>query len=133
MKFNQAQWLFPLAITIHNAEEAIWLPVFWQRRQWQVPVSANQFWVATLALDVLAFLITYLAVKHGKRSTAANFYSGFVFVVLLNVVWHLGVAIWYRTYAPGVVTAVALNLPLTIYLLRRAVRENYISPSPVHS
>lgn len=133
LAFNHAQWFFPLALTLHNAEEAIWLPGFWQRRQWQAPVSPGQFWAATLALDGLAFLITYLAVKHGERSVPAYLYSGFLSVVLLNVVWHLGVVVWYRAYAPGVVTAVVLNLPLTIYLLRRALRENYIFTSGVRS
>jgi hypothetical protein len=49
-------------------------------------------------------------------------------VVLVNVFSHAAVAAFVlHGYAPGVLTALAINLPFSIYLLRRAARENWLS------
>ena len=49
--------------------------------------------------------------------------------VLLNVVWHVAAAVvLFGGYAPGVATAVLLNLPFSIYLLRRAGRQRWLGP-----
>jgi hypothetical protein len=50
-------------------------------------------------------------------------FAGFLIAMLLNVFWHVGVAIYFRAYAPGVVTAIAINLPVMTYLLHRAITE----------
>jgi hypothetical protein len=34
-------------------------------------------------------------------------------------------------YAPGVVTAVILNLPLSVLVLRRAVDERWLAPAAI--
>jgi hypothetical protein len=34
MKFDALVWVFALAVTIHNLEEALWLPA-WSRRAWR--------------------------------------------------------------------------------------------------
>ena len=47
-------------------------------------------------------------------------------ILLVNAAWHILAAIVRRGYAPGVVTAVLINLPFGVYVLRRAVREQWI-------
>ncbi len=133
MSFARVQWLFPIGLIIHNLEEAVWMPWFWQERGWHTPVSANGFWLATVVIDFAALLSTHFAVKHGKQSRAAYVYCAFALLIFLNVFWHIGVALYYETYAPGVVTAVVINFPLTTYLLRRAVHEKYIFSPAAHS
>ena len=109
------------------------MPWFWQAHGWHAPISAAEFWLATLLIDVAMFLSTYFAAKRGKQSVSAYIFCGFTLLILLNAFWHIGVALHYETYAPGVVTGVAINLPLTTYLLQRAVREKYIFGSGAHS
>jgi Protein of unknown function with HXXEE motif len=47
--------------------------------------------------------------------------------MLVNVVVpHVPVAIVFRGYAPGVVTAVLINLPLMAWLAWRAVKERWV-------
>jgi len=47
--------------------------------------------------------------------------------MLLNVlVPHLLATVALRRYMPGLATAIALNLPVTIVLLRRAFAEGYV-------
>jgi hypothetical protein len=49
-------------------------------------------------------------------------------ILLLNAVWHITVALaLFGGYAPGVVTATALNLPLSVLVLRRAVDERWLA------
>ena len=38
MSFQTRQWLFPIAVTFHNSEEALWLPAGWTRHAKEVPV-----------------------------------------------------------------------------------------------
>jgi hypothetical protein len=52
--------------------------------------------------------------------------ASFSAVMFLNGIWHVAATAYVQTYAPGVATAVLLILPVTIYLLRRALREGYI-------
>ena len=47
-------------------------------------------------------------------------------VLLVNAGWHIYAACVRGGYAPGVITAVLINLPFGVYVLRRAVREQWI-------
>jgi Protein of unknown function with HXXEE motif len=52
-------------------------------------------------------------------------------ILLVNAGWHIFAA-WVRGgYAPGVITAVMINLPFGVYVLRRAVKEQWIPPRTV--
>ncbi|MCO6010904.1 HXXEE domain-containing protein [Actinoallomurus purpureus] len=54
--------------------------------------------------------------------------AGMAGVMLLNVALpHVPAALVARGYAPGLVTAVGLNLPIGLAVLRSAVRESAIS------
>jgi hypothetical protein len=59
MSFGNLQWLFPIVITLHNAEEAAWLP-HWsnQAGRWHFPVKKSVFRFAEVVLTVLAFAVT---------------------------------------------------------------------------
>ena len=38
MSFQSLLWFFPIVVTLHNAEEAIWFPEWTQRtRRWPAP------------------------------------------------------------------------------------------------
>jgi hypothetical protein len=52
---------------------------------------------------------------------------GLQVVMLLNVLAHVTIAVIAGGYAPGIVTAVLINLPFSLYLLRRALRERWVS------
>jgi hypothetical protein len=69
---------------------------------------------------------SYLSVRDGKKSVGAYMMASFSAVMFLNGIWHVAATAYVQTYAPGVATAVLLILPVTIYLLWRAVREGYI-------
>ena len=50
----------------------------------------------------------------------------------MNTFWHLFIAgVILGGYAPGLVTAALVNLPFSIYVTRRAVRERWVSRASV--
>jgi hypothetical protein len=53
------QGLFPVAITVHNLDEAVWLPA-WSRTagRWHVGVGAFEFRLAVAVLTALAWVVT---------------------------------------------------------------------------
>ena len=50
-------------------------------------------------------------------------------VVAVNVVSHLAAAtLFLRGYSPGLLSALLINAPVSIYLFRRAAHEQWIPP-----
>lgn len=126
--FPTLAWLFALAVTLHNAEEAIWLPR-WSASagRFHVPVSARQFRFAVLVLTIAAW--TVVAWSAAGSRIADYLVSGYALAMLVNVVFpHLAATVALRRYAPGTATAVLLNLPVTGLLLKSAFGEGRVDP-----
>jgi hypothetical protein len=126
-------WLVPVLLTIHNLEEALVMPAFIERRNASVPgpmreilppVTYRQFLTALIIITVIPYLIALLWI--GRR-WAVYALLGLQVVMLINVFAHILMALFLKGYAPGLVTALLINLPFSLYLLRRAVREGWIS------
>jgi hypothetical protein len=130
MTFGKLQWLFPIAVTLHNAEEAIWMPRWAAGHAMQLPVrppGAEEIWVALVVFTVAAFAVTYLSARRGPESIWAYLTFGYIVTMLANVlVPHVPAAIVFRGYAPGVVTAVLINLPVMSLLTFRMLREGWV-------
>lgn len=127
MRFEAALWLFPVAVTVHNLEEAIWLPAWSQHAGiWNRPHGAGEFRMAAALLALATYFLVIWSNRSGKQSLATYITAGFLFAMLLNVAYHVAATLGLRRYAPGVVTALLIILPVTLYLLRRAIREQYV-------
>ena len=128
-------WLIPVALALHNVEEAAtfsrYLPLVQARLpDFAQPVAARidigDLRVALLWVTIVPFLvIAWAAVR--PESLAARWCALEVqAVVALNVVSHVIVAGWLRGYSPGLLTAVLVNAPLSYALFARAARERWI-------
>ena len=129
MDFNLLVWLFAIAVTAHHLEESIWLPE-WSKSagRWHHPVDPGAFRFAVFALTVFAYAAACMAFSGAKESAGAYLIAGYALAMLLNVVFpHLVATVALRRYAPGIVTALFLNLPGTMCLLRQPVVEKYVS------
>jgi len=124
-------WLVPLLLTLHNLEEAVFMKGFLDRFAARIPilpsVSYGQFLLA-LGLVTLAPYVFAASGPLERRSRAFLLVLGTQMVVLVNVAAHLAVAIWARGYAPGLVTALLVNLPFSVFLFRRALRGSWVRP-----
>ena len=130
MSFQKLRWMFPVAVTLHNSEEAVWLPGWFARHAIEVPMhfAPGVFRFAVAALTVAAFLVTYLSTRKGKESVWAYLMFGYIVAMLANVfIPHIPASVMLRSYTPGVVTAVLINLPVMGFLAIRAVSEHWVS------
>ena len=77
MDFVLIAWLFALVVTLHNLEEAIWLPD-WSKAagRWHSPVGARKFRFGVIVLTVLAYITARLTVVYGRESVGAYLLSG---------------------------------------------------------
>jgi len=129
LDFRTLEWLFPMVVTLHNTEEAIWLPG-WSKRAvlWHSPVTPGSFRFTAAVLTVLAFAVTWLSAISGKQTVWTYLAFGYMAAVLANVlIPHLALTVALRSYMPGVATAVLLNLPVLTLLAVYALREGYVS------
>jgi len=128
--FKKLQWLFPIAVTLHNSEEAMWLPAWWARHAQEIPMHPDPaaFRFAVAVLTAAAFVFTYLSGRNGKESFWAYLTFGYIVAMLANVfIPHIPASLVWRSYTPGVVTAALINLPVMTFLTIRAVREGWVS------
>lgn len=128
MSFATLVILFVVAISLHNLEEAIWLPRWSQQAgRWHAPLLECEFRLAVLALTLLAAAVAALALMQGPQSLGAYILSGYALAMGLNVfIPHVLAIIIMRRYMPGTVTAVLLNLRVCAATIDAAVREGQI-------
>ena len=119
-------WVFfPLAITLHNIEEALWLP-HWSRyaKRFHRPVEQNEFVFAVILVTVLAYLSTFLAMAFPATTIFRFAFFGYVGAMILNAfVPHLAATIALRRYAPGLATGLFLLVPVDSIILAQAIAD----------
>ena len=70
---------FCLAITLHNLEEALWLPQWSQiGSAFQRPVTSNEFYFTVLIITALAYLISFLYLIFPKSKVMKWAFIGFL-------------------------------------------------------
>ena len=121
--------LFCIAITIHNMEEAIWLPAWSQQpARFQKPVSKGEFRFAVTVITLLAYTAaaSYLLWPHSEL--AKWIITGFLGSMIVNTIFpHLLATLVMKKYAPGMITGLLLNIPVNSFILSRMHAENIIS------
>ncbi len=122
---------FVLAVLLHNAEEAIFLPAWSQHAaRWHRPVGRSEFRFAVTALSLLLVVVAAFAIHQGPNSLSAYLFFGYVFAMTANaIVPHLAATLALRRYMPGTASGLLLNLPIGIYLLHEAVVQRWVAPS----
>jgi hypothetical protein len=127
-------WLIPVFLALHNAEEALTFPSYLPYIATRVPVrlppdAYSRLLVALAVVTAIPFVVAVWAYARPRSRAALWTLLLIQTVVFVNAISHALVAAFVlRGYGPGLLTALALNLPFSIYLLRRAVRERWLSP-----
>jgi hypothetical protein len=123
----------PALLTVHNLEELLAMPRALPAIAARLPDAARgllpavtlPMFAAVLAVATVVPWVVALLAAAGRR-TALYPLLVIQATVLLNVASHVVSAAALGGYAPGLATALALNLPFGIHLLRRARREAWI-------
>jgi Protein of unknown function with HXXEE motif len=131
-------WGVPAAVLLHNVEEALTFARYAPSVVALVPEAVRarmpDIDYAYIALVVATAIPIALAAVARRQTPGRWAMYGLLLVaavVLVNVVWHVAAALALGGYAPGVVTAVAINLPVMTIALRRARREGWLSRGAV--
>jgi hypothetical protein len=130
MTFRDLEWLFPIVVSLHNAEEAIGFPG-WLRgpgRRWHGSITSGAARFAAAILALLAFAVTWMSLVSGRQTVWTYLAFGYIAAMLANVLApHLIATIMLHRYVPGILTALLLNLPVLTLLVVYALREGYVS------
>ncbi len=120
---------FAAAVTLHNLEEAFFLPN-WLRAHGRVRFRPNPtaYWIGTSFLTVLAWIAAAGAAQTPPWRPFPLLLSGFALGVAINaIVPHLAMTLMRRSYMPGTATALLLNLPLAVFLIHAQLRSRTAS------
>jgi drug/metabolite transporter (DMT)-like permease len=127
--FTNLILIFPLAITLHNIEEALWLPQWSQfAKRYHRRVGRNEFYFALICVTLIAYLSSFFFLFFNEVVILRYIYFGFVGAMILNAIFpHLIATIVLKRYAPGVITGILMNVPCFSLLIIIAIKKNVIS------
>jgi hypothetical protein len=126
LSFREAVWLFPAATALHFLEEA---PRFAKWAQAHASPFYTELRWRKIHLIGMAYAIAFTAVL----ALFPNRYATFLFFALcfaqifFNTLFHLGATLFFRSYCPGLITAMSLYPVLFWYLSSLAHREGLLS------
>ncbi len=115
--------LFLFGITLHNTEEALWLPQ-WSRLAgtFRKPVTRNEFIFAVIVITMLAYMAAGLFFLFPGIPVFKYAFLGFAGGMIVNVILvHLLSTVLIRKYSPGLVTGIFLLVPIDTLILINAI------------
>ncbi len=125
--------VIPLALLVHNAEEAAAFPSmlpFVQDRlrgvlgPWVTLPSADRYLAVLVILTLAVFALWLAALRFDSLAYGLVVWQA---AMALNVLNHIGGVVFLRGYAPGVITAVLVEAPVSIVVFRRVRRARWMS------
>ncbi|QBK24508.1 HXXEE domain-containing protein [Ureibacillus thermophilus] len=121
--------LFCIAITLHNMEEALWLPKWSQQAsKFHKPVTPSEFHFAVFVITMLAYLSAFYFYFMPASELAKWFFIGFIGSMIVNAIFpHLIATILLKRYAPGLLTGLFLNIPINSFIIVQMLQNNYIT------
>lgn len=128
-EFTSLILIFPFAISLHNVEEALWLPS-WSKNAgcFHKPVNKSEFHFALVVITTLAYLSSFLLLLFPHNFIVKYIYFGFIGAMLINTLFpHIIATLLLHQYAPGVVTAVFLEIPCFTIILLMSIENCIIS------
>jgi len=136
VRYATLQRLVVVAVTLHNFEEWLTFPRYGDigtdfLRRLGMDVTPPP-WSATQIALLLATVLPAAIVLFGATRPGSPVWTFAVLFVQLQLgvnvfLPHVPAAFFLHGYAPGLITALAINLPLSIVLARRTVVEDRLS------
>ncbi|MFT9846831.1 HXXEE domain-containing protein [Aneurinibacillus sp. REN35] len=139
-------WLFLIVFMLHDFEEIITVETWLTKNKTKVlhrfpslvtryqavferrfAMKTAQFSFAVAWIFVLLSVITFYTSQTLAYGGSFLFYVAALHVLFGNVWTHVIQSVVLRGYTPGVVTAVILALPYTLYMYSRLLAEGYIT------
>ena len=122
-------WFPSICFVLHTLEE---LPGFagWVSKHFR-PYTVEFFALTHIPLFWLVLVSSFYAEREKTiwKIIAAAWQVQFG----LNAIFHLSTAAIFNEYSPGMFTAGAINLPVTIFFLYSIIKERYLTSKQVFS
>jgi hypothetical protein len=116
---TEEYFTFPMFLNSLNGKLAGWLPAPPSQQ------TVNNLHIALILATVLPAIFLFWAIFSPRQWLVVA--SLLVEVVLLvNACFHVLTAVLHGGYVPGLISAVLINLPFGMYVMRRAVGERWI-------
>lgn len=121
--------------SLHNTEEAIGAPDMLRQMQSQAPRFLRSFYsqvdvsdlrTGLAVLTLLGIALAVIAIRQARSAGWTYAMLLFATVIGINAVAHLVLAVIFRTYMPGLLTAIVLCLPVAIALWYRVWKDGPI-------
>ena len=130
---NAVLALIGVTLVLHTAEEYLTFPSYLSSAsrlsRWLPPPSLllhpQYLRIALMLATVLPLAVIAWAILRPRKALLISVLL-LESVLLVNAGWHILASLIRGGYAPGVITAVLINLPFGVYVLRRAVKEQWI-------
>jgi len=128
LDFLSMLWLFLIAFVIHEVEE--WNITEFERRNFVgVPATVTtknaRMWIGIICVTGSVWCAA--ATLPGNPTIAAYVFLPAIALALGNAMQHIFWTFYFKQYAPGVITAVVLIIPLGGYIVAIAVQQGYAS------
>jgi hypothetical protein len=136
-------WLFPIIFAIHDFEEIIvvekWVAKNKEDLLSKLPrraasffeknfaMKTNQFSIVVYVEFVLISIATVCVFHFGFNGLCKWFYLGLYAVLFFHSFTHIGQAIVFRRYTPGVLTSIFLLIPYGIWFYKVLLNSEIIS------
>ena len=129
-------FLIGLAFALHNSEEAMAAPRMLAMMQSRGPSLLRAFYagievpelrISLFILTGLGLFVAVLAARNEASTSSAYAMLVFAALIGLNALMHIVLAVMFRAYMPGLITAIVLTLPLSLLVLTRGLRERWVS------
>ena len=90
-----------------------------------IPISTMQqsLPIALIVATLILFIIPILAIYKKWDNRIFGVVLG---ICLINAVGHILTTIFFGGYSPGVITAIIINLPLSIFIIRWLFKNNLL-------
>lgn len=135
-RLSTIAWLLPAAFIVHDSEEIITMPDWIRQNREALATIAKQNEFAARVVDNLAqttvqvavavvfellliLLATVLLLKNRQNSFGLYLYSAILGVFFLHTFTHAAQALFFGGYTPGVLTALLVIPPTSLYLYRQ--------------
>jgi hypothetical protein len=114
---NLVFWLPYVVLLIHTIEE---VPGFskWATRHF-APMSTYKHVITQVCMILAVLLVSYKASTIGYHGSWVVLAAAFQLHIGLNAVFHVVTTILYKEYSPGLLTAITLSIPSTIFFFNQ--------------
>lgn len=121
--------LLPLAIIAHMFEEFVFPGGFIQWYRHNRPDIASGITKSRLTITNLIFLVlSFMPLLLGPSTQGLSWLLALSSITAVNALSHMIGSTRTKTYSPGEVTAMFINLPLTIYINWELMATHAITP-----